>query len=146
MFSLERSYQVFLHIGRAHCHYYTTNPTHWKNIPKVILYPDFDLPNSPLGIFIFILIISLSQVDSPLVDTAFTASQTIITPEGVHVISAEIVDGDSNSKGEAGCHNNGVSVNGTCVCKEGYHGARCELYLACHNYCVRGNCEVDVTG
>lgn len=92
------------------------------------------------------LFVKPKKVDSPLVDTAFTASQTIITPEGVHVISAEIVDGDSNSKGEAGCHNNGVSVNGTCVCKEGYHGARCELYLACHNYCVRGNCEVDVTG
>ncbi|KAI5720860.1 hypothetical protein M8J77_012616 [Diaphorina citri] len=94
--------------------------------------------------------------DSPKAVTEideFTRAQTKINKDGTRVVSEEIVGEESTvllPNGELGnrsaCHNNGVWINASCVCKEGYHGSRCELHLACYNYCVRGTCEVDVSG
>uniref|UniRef100_A0A8D8TP21 Protein cueball n=1 Tax=Cacopsylla melanoneura TaxID=428564 RepID=A0A8D8TP21_9HEMI len=72
------------------------------------------------------------------------AEGTRVSPR---VITETIVGEEvtANSGGEQ-CNHNGVPLNGSCLCKEGYHGTRCELHLACYNYCVRGTCEVNVEG
>lgn len=45
------------------------------------------------------------------------------------------------------CMNNGEynERSGTCICKVGYTGNRCEI-SDCHNYCVHGTCEISAMG
>ncbi|OXU29252.1 hypothetical protein TSAR_007497 [Trichomalopsis sarcophagae] len=45
------------------------------------------------------------------------------------------------------CFNGGlfVKLNGSCKCKPGYSGSRCEI-SSCHNYCLRGECSVNDKG
>lgn len=46
-------------------------------------------------------------------------------------------------KREIECLNNGIynSASGTCICKAGFTGYRCESDV-CHNYCIHGTCNL----
>ncbi|KAJ8669129.1 hypothetical protein QAD02_000388 [Eretmocerus hayati] len=76
----------------------------------------------------------------------------IVRPAG----GTQLPSGDNatiSENGTAGqrpvdCLNGGVLVDKAkrfCRCKPGFTGARCEV-SACHNYCLRGECSVNVSG
>ncbi|XP_011500385.1 PREDICTED: protein cueball [Ceratosolen solmsi marchali] len=74
--------------------------------------------------------------------TNVASASTLVVQPIVKIIS-NLTANDSAER----CLNGGElqSSDGSCRCKSGYGGSRCEI-SSCHNYCVRGECYVDNKG
>ncbi|KAL1451600.1 hypothetical protein WDU94_005961 [Cyamophila willieti] len=73
-----------------------------------------------------------------------SAEQKDPTRSAENTLGGEVEE-DVHSSGER-CSQNGIMFNGNCLCKQNYYGKMCEFHVACHNYCMRGTCEVSVNG